>query len=456
MQKEDIKGFFADECDLDWEQFVIETYWFETTDEPQVAAASLCSEQSTAQWSRPQIDEDLRPLYGAKVVDLKILEESDTPVFESPFHKGKKFSRCRVRIAHPHINFGPKIPNLLTAACGEGAFHVPQITAIKLLDLSFPKSYLNDFPGPQFGVKGMRELLRVNDRPIFLGVVKPNIGLRPADFAKIAYEGWLGGLDIAKDDEMQADNIYSPLRERVRITNLQRIEAEQKTGERKIYLANITDEVDRLVGLHDVAVENGAGAVMINGMTTGLSAIRMLRKKAAVPIVGHFDFIAPFSRIPFFGVSSVVITKLERLAGCDAIIMPGFGGRMMTDEEEVKANADVCLQSLGELKKVLPIPGGSDWAGTLPLVYEKLRTIDFGFIMGRGVFGHPLGPRGGARSVRQAWEAIVNRIPLTEYAKDFPELERALKTFGDKEVKKKTKDERPFDSQSVHPELVEG
>ena len=53
--------------------------------------------------------------------------------------------------------------------------------------------------------KEIRKILGVNDRPVFMGVVKPNIGLPPADFAKLAYESWLGGLDIAKDDEMQAD-----------------------------------------------------------------------------------------------------------------------------------------------------------------------------------------------------------------------------------------------------------
>lgn len=430
IKKEEIKGFFADAGKLDLEKYVIETYWFETTGEPEHAAASLCSEQSTAQWRRPGVDEDLRNLHGAKIIDLKILEVSDRPSFAAPFNRGKSFTRCIVKISHPHINFGPKIPNLLTAVAGEGVFHTPTITSIKLLDLGFPTSFLSSFQGPQFGVDGIRKLLDVNGRPLFIGVVKPNIGLSPKDFAEIAFQGWKGGLDIAKDDEMQADAENSPFEKRMKMTNRKRLEAERLTGEKKIFLANITDEVDRLIELHDIAVANGAGAVMVNSITVGLSAIRMLRKHAAVPIVGHFPLIASFSRIPFFGISSTVVTKLQRITGCDIIIMPGFGERMMVEEHEVISNIETCASKLSDMKRVLPVPGGSDWAGTLPLVYNKLRTIDFGFIMGRGVFGHPRGASSGAKSVRQAWEAIVGHVPIDEYAKTNQELAIAIKEFG--------------------------
>jgi len=40
-------------------------------------------------------------------------------------------------------------------------------------------------------------------------------------------------------------------------------------------------------------------------------------------------------------------------------------------------------------------------------VYRSLGTRDFGFIAGRGIFGHADGPRAGARSVREAWDAIA-------------------------------------------------
>jgi ribulose-bisphosphate carboxylase large chain len=168
--------------------------------------------------------------------------------------------------------------NLLTAACGEGTFCSPGISTIKLLDLWFPDSFLQNFQGPKFGIDGLRDILEIYDRPIFIGVIKPNIGLSPEPFAELAYQAWLGGLDIAKDDEMLGDVEWSRLSERAEKLGRARRECERITGQKKIYLANITDEVDRLIELHDIAVARGANALMVNGMTTGLSAVRMLRK----------------------------------------------------------------------------------------------------------------------------------------------------------------------------------
>src|SRR5215213_11131049 len=81
-----------------------------------------------------------------------------------------------------------------------------------------------------------------------------NIGLPADPFAELGYQSWLGGLDIAKDDEMLADIPWCPLGERAVALGEARRRAERETGVPKIYLANITDEVDRLVELHDLAV----------------------------------------------------------------------------------------------------------------------------------------------------------------------------------------------------------
>ncbi len=434
MNKNDINGFFADESELIEDDYLIFTYLFETSGDPNLAAASLASEQSTAQWKRPGIDEDFRPRYGAKVVELTIVGESDVSQFDFSTIQGGKFTSVLVRIAHPHANFGARLPNLLTAAMGEGAFFSPGITSIKLLDIDFPGEYLNSFAGPRFGTRGIRDILDVRDRPLFFGVVKPNVGLDPESFANLAYEAWMGGLDAAKDDEMLSDPLYSPFAERIRLVGEARKRAEDGTGEKKVFIANITDEVDRIRELHDIAVSGGANAVMLNVMAVGLSAVRFLSKYSEVPIIAHFDCIAPMSRHPRFGVSSKVFTKLQRISGCDSIIMPGFGDRMSTPDDEVIENAVECSKLLGHMKPALPVPGGSDWAGTLVTMYEKLRTLDFAMVPGRGVFGHPMGPRAGAVSLRQAWEAIVRRISLDEFAVDCPELAAAIDAFGKNRV----------------------
>lgn len=423
MNTEDIKGFFASPEQLDMADYLTLDYYLECVGDIETALAHFCSEQSTAQWKRVDLDEDFRPLYAAKVIRLTI--EGELPELSYPvkYSETGPIHACRVTIAHPHRNFGPKLPNLLSAVCGEGAFFTPGVPVVKLLDITFPEPYLNAFDGPKFGIEGIRDLLQAYDRPIFFGVVKPNIGLKPACFAEIAYQSWLGGLDIAKDDEMLADVDWSTLEERSRELGAARLKAEKETGEPKIYLANVTDEVDRLIEQHDIAVRNGANALLINALPVGLSAVRMLARHTRVPLIGHFPFIAAFSRMEKYGVHSRVMTKLQRLAGLDSIIMPGFGSRMMTPEEEVMENIRECLQEFGHIRTSLPVPGGSDSALTLESVYRKVGSVDFGFVPGRGIFGHPMGPKAGAASIRQAWEAIRQGVSLESYAEGRPELQ---------------------------------
>jgi len=102
------------------------------------------------------------------------------------------------------------------------------------------------------------------------------------------------------------------------------------------------------------------------------------------------------------------------------------GSRMMTPEEEVKDNISECLQEFGHIRRSLPVPGGSDSALTLETVYRKVGSVDFGFVPGRGIFGHPLGPKAGATSIRQAWEAIAQGTSLEAYAVGRPELQAML------------------------------
>ncbi len=430
MHPADIDAFHVKRETLDPEKYLVLKYYLETLVEPREGSAHLCQEMSTAQWSRVDVDEDFRPEFGAKVVDLEILDENAQP--SSAFLAdlmGKPYEhvyRFNATIYYPYGNFGTKIPNLLTAVCGEGVFHAPDVAAVRLLDIDFPESFLADFQGPQFGVAGLREMLGVFDRPLTFGVIKPNVGLPPEPFAELGYQAWLGGLDVAKDDEQLGDVAWSSVDERSRRLGALRKKAEEETGEKKAYLCNITDEVDRLLAQHDLAVANGATMVMINGMTTGFSAVRMLRKHAKVPLVSHFDFMGPYIQLPWFGVKDKVFTKIQRMAGYDVLIYPGLDSRLKATKEDVLENAEACLGELGSLKPMLPVPAGSQWAGSLGDLHELLGTVDFGIVPGRAVFGHPLGPKGGAMSLRQGWEAAAKGIRLDEYAKDHQELKLAI------------------------------
>ena len=83
MLKADIDAFYAEQRDLDPQKYLVLEYYIETLVEPREGAAHLCQEMSTAQWSRVGVEEDFRPEFGAKVVNLEILNDNAQP--SSPF-----------------------------------------------------------------------------------------------------------------------------------------------------------------------------------------------------------------------------------------------------------------------------------------------------------------------------------------------------------------------------------
>src|SRR3990167_6435621 len=61
--------------------------------------------------------------------------------------------------------------------------------------------YINAFKGPKFGIAGIRKTLNIYNRPLLGTIIKPKLGLNPEEHAKVAFEAWLGGCDLVKDDE---------------------------------------------------------------------------------------------------------------------------------------------------------------------------------------------------------------------------------------------------------------
>ncbi len=415
--------------ELDLEKYTITEYLFESTINPEKAVSDLCQEQATAQHRRSFVKEDTRPKYGAKVVSLDVLEKDADPKFVFEFTPKKKVSVCKAKIAQPWVNFGAKIPNMISALVGEGIFYVDGINSISVENIEFPKSFLKHFKGPQFGVEGIRKKLQVKERPLICSVVKPNIGLTPEQFAEQAFKGLTGGLDMVKDDEMIADTEYSPLKKRLELVMEKLYKAQDKTGEKKAFLSNITTEVSQLEELYDAVAEyKGDAFALLSTMPVGLSACRWILDKGKFPVVAHFPFIAPFTRHPYFGMSYKLITKMQRMVGYDAIIMPAFGSRMFTSHNELRKNIDSCFEE-NSLKKTLPAPGGGIKPEFIPQMYKECKTKDFLIITGRGVYKHPMGPEAGAKSFRQAIDAIEKGKTLEEYAETHKELKKALEWF---------------------------
>ncbi|MEW6068301.1 MAG: RuBisCO large subunit C-terminal-like domain-containing protein [Nitrospirota bacterium] len=418
---------------IDNESYVIATYYLETPMDMYEAANAFAAEQSSGTWKRVGDETDeLRERHGIKVIgvyptpgDFKQNLPTGVPISEF----GRPIKAAVLRLAFPHINFGPKMPNLLTAVAGN-LYEMGAFTAIRLMDLEFPKSFLKDFTGPKFGIKGCRDILNIYNRPIVGAIIKPCVGLSADRLAELAYRGAKGGLDFIKDDELLADTAYNSIKERVKKVVAALKRAEKETGERKMYAFNITDRMDRIKELHDIVVEEGGNCVMINVATAGLEAMRELAEYTKVPIHCHRDFAPMWSRSPYIGISFPALTKLFRLCGADQIHCGAIQGKLYEPDEEVLWNMRSCTLELGNIKDALPVSSGGQWAGKSPVNARKIGHYDFIHLSGAGTYAHPDGPEAGARSIRQAWDAVLKNIPLEEYAKDHKELSRAIEYFG--------------------------
>ena len=63
-----------------------------------------------------------------------------------------------------------------------------KLSGLRLLDLEFPDSLTKEFSGPQFGIKGTRQLTGVYGRPIIGTIVKPSVGLTPRANGRFGFD----------------------------------------------------------------------------------------------------------------------------------------------------------------------------------------------------------------------------------------------------------------------------
>lgn len=392
-------------------------YYIKTQLELEKAAEIIAALQSIGIWTG--IGERFKSTlykYAAKVVDVFKIE------------KGLKSSGF-IKIAFPYINFGFNIPNLLSTVAGE-LYEMNIFDSIKLLDIEFPFSYLSKFIGPKFGIKGCRDILGIYGRPIIGAIIKPCVGLSAQQLAELAYEGFAGGIDFIKDDELLSDASYNTVSERVKKVTEKIKQVEDETGEKKMYAFNITGRLDRLRELHDTVVENGGKCIMINAAVVGLEAMRELAEYSELPIHCHRVFSAILVRNNSFNISFPLLTKLYRLCGADQIHCGAIQGKLFENDDEVLSNMQECTKEFGSIKPAMPISSGGQWAAKAQVNASKIGHYDFIHLAGSGTYSHPDGPFAGARSMRQAWDAVLKGISLEEYAKEHIELKRAIEFFG--------------------------
>jgi ribulose-bisphosphate carboxylase large chain len=384
------------------------------------AAEAIAAESSTGTWTEILTEKPYMKRLAARVFSMK----------------GK-----RVRIAYPPELFEPgNMPQILSSVAGN-IFGMRAVDNLRLEDISFPEGLLKAFRGPKFGIGGVRDLLGVKERPLVGTIVKPKIGLSTEDHAKVAYEAWIGGCDIVKDDENLSNQGFNPFLKRVLKTLEMRRKAEEETGEKKVYMPNVTAETDEMMRRAKFIEDSGGRYAMIDIVTCGFSALQTLRDRDfSLVLHAHRAMHAAFTRKKRHGISMLVLAKVARLIGVDQIHI-GALAKMKAGKEEVIAigqevektiispHGHVLSQDWHDIKPVFAVCSGGLHPGYVPRLVKVLGR-DIIIQAGGGIHGHRMGTEAGARAMRQAVDAAMGNVAIGDYARDHEELGIALKQWG--------------------------
>lgn len=332
-----------------------------------------------------------------------------------------------VKIAYPIELFEPgNLPNIMSSVAGN-VFGLGDLRYLRLLDLKLAPKLVKSFPGPAFGISGIRKIVKVPKRPLIGTIIKPKLGLRTKDHAAVAYSAWIGGCDVVKDDENLASQVFNPFEERVIATLEQRDRAEEQTGDRKMYLINVTSETKELLRRAQFIEDHGGRVAMIDILTCGFSAVATLRKQGFKLILhGHRAMHAAFTKMPEHGIAMPVIALASRLLGIDQLHVGTAVGKMSEEREEVEANIRECTQPLEGLNPTMPVASGGLHPWHVPTLID-IFGANVIIQAGGGIHGHPRGTEIGATAMRQAVDASLEGISLQTYAKSHAPLAEALK-----------------------------
>lgn len=377
----------------------------------------------------PQLEQDQLLKHKGIVEEVRELP-GDTAADQ---YLGSKRKKGLLKISYPSANFSNDIPAILTTVFGKLSLD----GEIKLVDLEFDKQLEQRFPGPKYGISGIRDILGVHNRPLVMSIFKGVLGKDLSYFKQQLYEQALGGVDIVKDDEILFENPLTPFEERIKAAKEVLDSVEERTGEKTLYAVNLTGRTSGLRDKARRAAELGANALLFNVLSYGPDVLQELAedKEIPLPIMAHPALSGAIGSSALYGISySVLLGKLLRYAGADLVLFPSPYGSVALERSETLSIAESLTTESIALKKAFPVPSAGIHPGLTPVLFNDF-GLDSVINAGGGIHGHPDGAAGGARAFRQAVDRVIKGEDFEDYADTHSELQKALELWGGVPVK---------------------
>ena len=223
---------------------------------------------------------------------------------------------------------------------------------VALVDVEFPDGYARAFPGPRYGVEGIRRLCGVAGRALTCTALKPQ-GSSVEHLASLARTFALAGIDVIKDDHGIADQAYSPFAARVPAVQRAIAQANRETGGRTLYAPTFSGGARALAEQARIANECAVKVALVAPMLIGLPAFVELREGTDLAMLAHPAFAGAGRIAP-----PLLLGKLFRLFGADATIFPNHGGRFDYSRATCMAIAAAARNPWHGLRPMLPVPAG--------------------------------------------------------------------------------------------------
>lgn len=370
--------------------------------------------------------------------DLPLLEQEQLIKHKGEVVSVKEFSEIQhplkpdeikayITVSYPSANFSADLPAILTTVFGKLSLD----GEIKLLDLGFEEALLKQFPGPRFGIEGIRGLLNAHGRPLVMSIFKGVIGRDLNYLTAQLRQQALGGVDLVKDDEILFDNPLTPFEQRITAAKAVLQEVYSETGHRTLYAVNLSGRTSQLRDKALRARELGADALLFNVHAYGLDVLQELAedRDIGLPLMAHPAFSGAFISSPFYGVAAeLVLGKLTRYAGADFSLFPSpYGSVAMEKTSALALGEQLTNKSL--VKRTFPVPSAGIHPGLVPLLINDF-GVDSIINAGGGVHGHPDGAAGGGKAFRQAVDAVLQNQTLEDASLQHRELKTALELWG--------------------------
>lgn len=236
---------------------------------------------------------------------------------------------------------------------------------VVLHDIEIPAELARCFAGPRHGVDGLRQRVRARGRALTCSALKPQ-GLSPARLAELAGRFARGSLDFVKDDHGLADQAYSRFADRVYACAAATQKAASATGHATRYVPSLSGDLDRMRAQVRVARDAAIDTVMLAPMVAGFATFQAL--------VQEFPDIAFFTHPSMGGAARIapdlLIGKLFRLLGADAVIFPNYGGRFGYTPETCRQLAANARAPSHDLLPSLPVPAGGMTLARVPEILD--------------------------------------------------------------------------------------